>query len=59
RLTGVLISLFTGATAGGLLLIHAHIYAPVLPFVVNLAVVATAAIALRKPLNSKLSSSTS
>src|SRR5258706_3897830 len=59
RLTGVLISLFTGATAGGLLLIHARIYAPVLPFVVNLAVVATAAIALRKPLNSKLSSSVS
>src|ERR1700719_4657036 len=32
RLAGVLISLFLGATAGGPLLVHAHIYAPVLPF---------------------------
>jgi uncharacterized membrane protein YoaK (UPF0700 family) len=48
RLAGVLISLFVGATAGGLLLVDAPIYAPVLPFAITLAVVATAAIALRK-----------
>jgi uncharacterized membrane protein YoaK (UPF0700 family) len=47
-LAGVLISLFIGATAGGLLLVHAPIYAPVLPFAITLIVVATAAIALRK-----------
>jgi uncharacterized membrane protein YoaK (UPF0700 family) len=44
RLAGVLVSLFVGATAGGLLLVHAQIYAPVLPFVITTAVVATAAI---------------
>ncbi len=49
RLAGVLVSLFIGATAGGLLLVHAHIYAPVLPFVIPIAVVATAAIVLREP----------
>jgi uncharacterized membrane protein YoaK (UPF0700 family) len=48
RLTGVLVSLFVGATAGGLLLVHAPMYAPVLPFVITVAVVATAAIALRE-----------
>ena len=48
RLAGVLVSLFLGATAGGLLLVHAHIYAPVLPFVITVAVVATAAIVLRE-----------
>jgi uncharacterized membrane protein YoaK (UPF0700 family) len=47
RLASVLVSLFVGATAGGVLLVHAHIYAPVLPFVITLAVVATAAIILR------------
>jgi uncharacterized membrane protein YoaK (UPF0700 family) len=47
RLAGVLVSLFVGATAGGLLLVHAHLYAPVLPFVVTLAVVALAAIRFR------------
>jgi len=46
RLAGVLISLFIGATAGGLLLVHAPIYAPVLPFAITLAVVAAAAIIL-------------
>jgi uncharacterized membrane protein YoaK (UPF0700 family) len=49
RLAGVLLSLFIGATGGGLLLVHAYIYAPVLPFVVAIAVVATAAIVFRKP----------
>jgi uncharacterized membrane protein YoaK (UPF0700 family) len=48
RLAGVLVSLFVGATAGGLLLVHAHSYAPVLPFVVAAAAVATAAIVLRE-----------
>jgi uncharacterized membrane protein YoaK (UPF0700 family) len=48
RLAGVLISLFVGATAGGLLLVHAHIYAPLLPFAVTAGVVATAAIVLRE-----------
>jgi len=48
RLIGVLVSLFIGATAGGVLLVHAHLYAPVLPFVITIAAVATAAIGLRE-----------
>jgi uncharacterized membrane protein YoaK (UPF0700 family) len=48
RLAGVLVSLFIGATAGGVLLVHAPLYAPVLPFVMTVAVVATAAIVLRE-----------
>jgi hypothetical protein len=44
RLAGVLVSLFVRASAGGLLLVRAHIYAPVLPFVITVGVVATAAI---------------
>src|SRR5216683_8063777 len=48
RLAGVLVSLFVGATAGSLLLVRAHVYAPVLPFVITVGVVATAAIALRE-----------
>jgi uncharacterized membrane protein YoaK (UPF0700 family) len=47
RLTGVLVSLFVGATAGGLLSVHAHIYAPVLPFMITVVTVATASFALR------------
>jgi uncharacterized membrane protein YoaK (UPF0700 family) len=47
RLAGVLVSLFVGATAGGLLLVRAHLYAPVLPVLITGAVVATAALALR------------
>jgi uncharacterized membrane protein YoaK (UPF0700 family) len=47
RLASVLVSLLVGATAGGLLLVHAHIYAPVLPFVITAAVVATASFSLR------------
>jgi uncharacterized membrane protein YoaK (UPF0700 family) len=47
RLVGVLLSLFLGATAGGVLLVHAHIYAPVLPFVITAASVATAATTFR------------
>jgi uncharacterized membrane protein YoaK (UPF0700 family) len=48
RLAGVLVSLFIGATAAGLLLVHVRIYAPVLPFVITVAAVATAAILLRE-----------
>jgi uncharacterized membrane protein YoaK (UPF0700 family) len=48
RLAGVLVSLFIGATAAGLLLVHAHIYAPLLPFVITVAAVATAATLLRE-----------
>ncbi|MEY2539721.1 MAG: hypothetical protein QOG67_3461 [Verrucomicrobiota bacterium] len=47
RLWGVLIFLFLGALTGGLLLVHAHIYAPVLSFVATVFVVVTAAIAFR------------
>jgi uncharacterized membrane protein YoaK (UPF0700 family) len=47
RLASVLLSLFVGATAGSLLLVRAHIYAPVLPFVITVAAVATAATVLR------------
>jgi len=47
RLWGVLIFLFLGALVGGLLLVHAQIYAPVLPFVATFLVVVTAAIAFR------------
>jgi uncharacterized membrane protein YfcA len=44
----MLVSLFLGATAGGLLLVYAHIYSPVLPFVITVAAVATAATLLRE-----------
>jgi hypothetical protein len=44
RLAGVLVSLFLGTTAGGLLLVRAHIYAPILPFVITVVAVVTAAI---------------
>jgi uncharacterized membrane protein YoaK (UPF0700 family) len=47
RMRGVLVSLAIGATAGGLLLIHAPIYAPLLPLVITIGVVATAAKAFR------------
>jgi len=47
RLWGVLLSLFVGALAGGLLLVHAQIFAPVLSFVVTIFVVITAKIAFR------------
>jgi uncharacterized membrane protein YoaK (UPF0700 family) len=48
RLAAVLVSLLVGATAGSVLLMHARLYAPVLPFVITAAAVATAAIAWRK-----------
>ena len=43
RLRGVLVSLVIGATAGALLLLHAPIFAPLLPLVVTALVVAVAA----------------
>jgi uncharacterized membrane protein YoaK (UPF0700 family) len=46
RLFGILVSLFVGATAGALLSVHAHIFAPIIPFVITVAAVATAAFAL-------------
>ncbi len=48
RLAGVLVSLFVGAAAGGLISVQAHIYAPVLPFVITVIVVATAVFAFRE-----------
>ena len=47
RLRSILVSLVIGATAGGLLLIHAPIYAPVLPLVITVGVVAIAATTFR------------
>jgi len=42
RFASILISLFIGATLGSLLLVRAPIYAPILPFALTVAVVATA-----------------
>jgi uncharacterized membrane protein YoaK (UPF0700 family) len=44
RLAGVLVSLLAGAIAGGLLLVHARAYAPLLPLVTTSVVIAAAAI---------------
>jgi uncharacterized membrane protein YoaK (UPF0700 family) len=49
RLRGVLIALFLGALAGGLLLEHARIYAPALPLIATAIVVALAAVFFREP----------
>jgi uncharacterized membrane protein YoaK (UPF0700 family) len=49
RLRGVLISLFAGAATGGLLLVHAPFYAPVLPVAIAVVTVATAAIVMQEP----------
>jgi uncharacterized membrane protein YoaK (UPF0700 family) len=49
RLAGVLVSLFVGATAGSLLLVHARIHAPLLSFVITAAVVTTAALVWPDP----------
>jgi uncharacterized membrane protein YoaK (UPF0700 family) len=48
RLAGVLLSLFIGATAGSLLLIHARIHAPLFSLAMTAAVVVTAAIVFRE-----------
>jgi uncharacterized membrane protein YoaK (UPF0700 family) len=47
RLVSVVLALVAGAAAGGFLLLHARHYAPVLPLVTTLAVIATASVALR------------
>ncbi|EEF58913.1 YoaK family protein [Pedosphaera parvula] len=49
RLAGILVSLFIGATAGGLLLVYARLYAPILPFLVTLATISAARILFREP----------
>lgn len=46
RLAAVLAALFAGATAGGLLLVHARADAPIPPLVATVLVVATASLAL-------------
>jgi uncharacterized membrane protein YoaK (UPF0700 family) len=48
RLAGVLVSLFVGATAGSLLLVHARIHAPFFSLAVTALVVVTAAIVFRE-----------
>jgi uncharacterized membrane protein YoaK (UPF0700 family) len=48
RLAGVLVSLFSGAVAGGLLLKYARAYAPVLPLIGSILALAIAARELRK-----------
>jgi uncharacterized membrane protein YoaK (UPF0700 family) len=48
RLGGILLSLFAGATAGGLLLVHAPLYAPDLSFLVSAVATAAAFILLRE-----------
>jgi uncharacterized membrane protein YoaK (UPF0700 family) len=48
RLVGVLVSLLIGAGAGGVLLLRARMYAPVLPFAITAAVVGAAAIGLER-----------
>jgi uncharacterized membrane protein YoaK (UPF0700 family) len=45
RLVGVLVALLVGATAGGLLLVRARIYAPVVPLGATAVVIATARVA--------------
>jgi uncharacterized membrane protein YoaK (UPF0700 family) len=55
RLRGVLVALVIGATAGALLHIHAPIYAPVLPFVITVGVVAIAARVFRDRLKPRAS----
>jgi uncharacterized membrane protein YoaK (UPF0700 family) len=49
RLRRVLIALFLGATAGGVLLTHAPVYAPALPLIATVIVVASAAVLFREP----------
>jgi uncharacterized membrane protein YoaK (UPF0700 family) len=47
RFAGVLVGLCAGAAAGGLLLEHANAWAPVLPLIVTVLVIAVASVALR------------
>jgi uncharacterized membrane protein YoaK (UPF0700 family) len=48
RLAGVVVGLVAGAAAATVLLLHARIYAPILPLVVTFVVVAAAPIALKR-----------
>jgi uncharacterized membrane protein YoaK (UPF0700 family) len=48
RLGGVLVSLFLGAAAGGVLVVRAAVYAPLLPLAITLGVVAAAGTMLRR-----------
>jgi uncharacterized membrane protein YoaK (UPF0700 family) len=48
RLAGVLLGLIAGATAGGLLFVYVHSYAPVLPLVITILVILTGVSVLRK-----------
>ena len=50
-LVGSIVSLLVGAAVGGLLLVHARTYAPILPLAVTIVVAATAAMALRGDVN--------
>ena len=59
RLAGVLAALVAGVTAGGLLLVHARTYAPVLPLVTTALVIATASIALSPKAGESLTTSRS
>jgi uncharacterized membrane protein YoaK (UPF0700 family) len=48
RFVAVLVGLVVGAAAAGFLLLHARVYAPVLPLVMTVAVVTTASVALKR-----------
>jgi len=47
RMRGVLMSLFIGSTAGAYVVMHAPLYAPVIPLVMTAGVVVTAAMIFR------------
>ncbi|MET0638080.1 MAG: YoaK family protein [Chitinophagaceae bacterium] len=47
RLVGILLSLMVGATGGGLMLSHSHLYAPILPFIITLCTVIAASVVMR------------
>lgn len=47
RLVAVLVGLVVGAAAAGFLLLHARVYAPVLPLLMTVVVVTTASVALK------------
>jgi uncharacterized membrane protein YoaK (UPF0700 family) len=47
RFVGVLVGLFAGAAAGAVLVVHARDYAPVLPLIATVLVIAAASIALK------------
>jgi uncharacterized membrane protein YoaK (UPF0700 family) len=48
RFARVLFSLFFGAAAGGLLLVHAHLFAPLFSFVITIFAVITASVIMRQ-----------